>query len=171
MRYKRKGYSSECVKKVQNYAVDAKFPSACHSLQDHFLCFLVFMRKGSQISTVNEGFWHEINGPQGRKRVEEKSNSTPLENQLGCWGNFYPLLQILIFVFAALSINASKYTLSPSTTTSPCPQAEVRWCPGWFYKSSTPKSWITHSSSLVTYALYSFYSTYPSIQKEFFYQS
>lgn len=34
IRYKRKGYSSECVKKVQNYAVDAKFPSACHSLQD-----------------------------------------------------------------------------------------------------------------------------------------
>lgn len=38
-----------------------------------FPLFSIFMIKGSRISTVNEGFWQETNGPQGRKQQKRKA--------------------------------------------------------------------------------------------------
>lgn len=171
MRYKRKGYSSESVKKVHNHVVDAEIPNCMRFTPGWFPLFSIFMIKSSRISAVNEGFWQEIKGTQGRKQQRRKAakvlETTSLEAEgISIHPCKYWFLSLLLFPSMLQnkprSPTTTKHLTMPLSGTGPA----VSWV--GFIKVAHQSHGVIHSllttvSSDFCILLY----TNPSLQKGF----
>lgn len=125
--------------------VDANIPNCMRFTPGWFPLFSIFMIRSSRISAVNEGFWQEIKGTQGRKQQRRKAakllETTSLEAEgISIHPCKYWFLSLLLF--PSMLQNKPR---SPTTTTKhlTIPLSGTGPVVSWvgFYKSSTPKSW------------------------------
>lgn len=105
-------------------------------------CFYC-MIKSSKVSAVNRGFWQEIKEMQSRKQQERKAPKLLQTTGLEAEGIFIHPANIDFFLLCCSLHQCFKHIPPPHIPSHHllCPSLTQGWLsPGWFYKSSTPKS-------------------------------
>lgn len=123
MRYNRKGYSSECEVGAHTRGPWGQIPNRMRFTPRWFLLFSICMIKSSGVSTVNEGFWHEIKGTQSRKQQGRKAAKLLQTTSLEAEGIFiHPAnIDFCLCCFFHQCFNLPAPPSPAKTTTSPWP--------------------------------------------------
>ena len=135
--------------------------------------FSLCMIKSCRVSTENEGFWQEIKGAHSGKQQGREAAKLLQTSGWEAEGIFIHPANIDFCLCCSFH---QCFKLPPLHPQTPPPLhapllAQGRQCPGWFYKSRTPKSWC--GSLTFNYSLqWPLCSIVPSHHlKRFFYQS